>query len=64
METTSRIKLVNYTVKKGDSLFEIAQKFNTTPHQIRTWNRLSAKETIKPGDKLSLKLKRPTVENI
>ncbi len=63
-ETAGRIKLVNYTVKKGDSLFEIAQKFNTTPQQIRTWNRLSAKETIKAGDKLSLKLKRPAVENI
>jgi membrane-bound lytic murein transglycosylase D len=64
VETAGRIKLVNYTVKKGDSLSEIAQKFNTTPHHIRTWNHLSAKETIKPGDKLSLKLKRPTVENI
>jgi len=31
VETISRIKLVNYTVKKGDSLSEIAQKFNTTP---------------------------------
>jgi membrane-bound lytic murein transglycosylase D len=63
-ETTNRIKLVQYTVKKGDSLSEIAQKFNITPNQIRNWNRLSAKETIKPGDKLSLKLKRPSMENI
>ena len=63
-ETTSRIKLVFYTVKRGDSLAEIAQKFNTTPHQIRNWNRLSAKGAIKPGDKLNLKLKRPSVENI
>ena len=30
-ETVSRIKLVLYTVKRGDSLAEIAQKFNTTP---------------------------------
>ncbi|OGP51850.1 MAG: hypothetical protein A2Y79_08930 [Deltaproteobacteria bacterium RBG_13_43_22] len=63
-ETTSRIKLVLYTVKKGDSLSEIAQKFNTTPNLIRTWNRLSANGTIKPGDKLNLKLKKPIVENI
>ncbi len=63
-ETASRIKLVCYTVKRGDSLAEIAQKFNTTPHQIRNWNRLSAKGAIKPGDKLNLKLKRPSVENI
>jgi membrane-bound lytic murein transglycosylase D len=63
-ETENRVKLVHYTVKKGDNLSEIAQRFNTTPNQIRTWNRLPAKENIKPGDKLSLKLKRPTVENI
>lgn len=63
-ETASRIKLVLYTVKRGDSLAEIAQKFNTTPNEIRNWNRLSAKGAIKPGDKLNLKLKRPSVENI
>ena len=63
-ETASRIKLVLYKVKKGDSLAEIAQRFNTTTNQIRTWNRLSAKGTIKPGDMLNLKLKRPSVENI
>jgi membrane-bound lytic murein transglycosylase D len=63
-ETANQIKLVQYTVKKGDNLSEIAQKFNTTPNQIRTWNRLSAKANIKPGDKLSLKLKKSTVENI
>lgn len=56
------VRLVYYTVKKGDSLFEIAQRFNTTPNQIRNWNQLSARETIKPGDRL--KLKRPSREDI
>jgi membrane-bound lytic murein transglycosylase D len=64
-EGEGRIKLVIYTVKRGDSLSEIAQKFNTTPDQIRTWNRQAAKSPIKPGDKLSLKLiNRPSEENI
>jgi membrane-bound lytic murein transglycosylase D len=63
-ETETQMKKVRYTVKKGDSLSEIAQKFNTTPHQIRSWNRLSAKGNIKPGDKLNLKLKKSSVENI
>ncbi|MEW6188217.1 MAG: LysM peptidoglycan-binding domain-containing protein [Thermodesulfobacteriota bacterium] len=61
-QTEKRIKLVHYTVRKGDSLSEIAQKFNTTPNQIRNWNRLSAKEHIKPGDRL--KLKKTALENI
>jgi peptidoglycan lytic transglycosylase D len=60
----NRIKLVRYTVKKGDCLSEIAQKFNTTSDKIRNWNRLSSRNPIKPGDKLSLKLNRPPVENI
>jgi membrane-bound lytic murein transglycosylase D len=64
VESANRAKLVLYTVKRGDNLSEIAQKFNTTPNQIRTWNRLSTKGTIKPGDKLSLKIKRSTVANI
>lgn len=63
-EGKSGIKLVTYTVKKGDNLSEIAEKFNTTPDQIRAWNRLSSKGLIKPGDKLSLKFTKPPAENI
>ncbi|MBA4395691.1 MAG: hypothetical protein C0407_19230, partial [Desulfobacca sp.] len=63
-EAQDRIKLVHYTVKRGDSLSEIAQKFDTTPEKIRTWNKLSSKVPIKPGDKLSLKLVKRPVENI
>jgi membrane-bound lytic murein transglycosylase D len=63
-EGGERIKSVRYTVKRGDSLSEIAQKFNVKPDQIRTWNRLSNKRPIKPGDKLDLKLTKLTSENI
>ncbi len=63
-EGGERIKSVLYIVKRGDSLSEIAQKFNITPDQIRTWNRLSNKRPIKPGDKLGLKLTKPISENI
>lgn len=59
-----RIKPVLYTVRRGDSLSEIAQKFNITTDQIRTWNRLSHRSIIKPGDKLSLKFARPATDNI
>ncbi len=63
-EGRGRIKLVRYTVKRGDSLSEIAQKFKTTPDQIRAWNKLATRGPIKPGDKLDLKLIHPFVENI
>jgi LysM repeat protein len=63
-EGGSTIKQVLYTVKRGDNLFEIAQRFNTTPNQIRIWNKMSSKEHIRPGDKLSLKIKRNSLEKI
>src|SRR6202049_657457 len=31
---------IYYTVKRGDALFSIARKFETTPEQIQQWNQL------------------------
>lgn len=59
-----RIKPVLYTVRRGDSLSEIAHKFNITTDQIRTWNRLSHTSIIRPGDKLSLKFGKPATDTI
>ena len=63
-EGGGKIRLVIYTVKRGDSLSEIAQRFKTTPGQIRAWNKLASRGSIKPGDKLDLKLIHPSLENI
>lgn len=63
-EGAGKIRLVYYTVKKGDSLSEIAQRFKTTPDQIRAWNKRTTQGPIKPGDKLGLKLTNPSTENI
>lgn len=49
-------EFITYTVKQGDSLFDIAKSYKTTKEDIMKWNGL--KDTkIKPGDKL--KIKRP-----
>ncbi|MBS3975746.1 MAG: LysM peptidoglycan-binding domain-containing protein [Syntrophomonadaceae bacterium] len=42
-----------YTVKQGDSLFKIAQKFGTTADAIRSSNRLSG-NAIVPGQRLTI----------
>ena len=41
-----------YTVRKGDTLWEIAALYNTTVARLRAWNDVSNPSKIKAGDKL------------
>ena len=43
-----------YTVKRGDALFSIARKFDTTPEQIKQWNNLD-RDLVKIGQRLLVK---------
>lgn len=43
-----------YTVKEGDTISTIAEKFNVSVNTIRWANELNAKSTIKIGDKLTI----------
>ena len=43
-----------YTVKAGDSLSKIAQKYNVKVKDIRVWNDLNEESILKPGDKLTI----------
>jgi LysM repeat protein len=43
-----------YTVKRGDALFSIARKFDTTPEQLQQWNQLQG-DRVKIGQKLLVK---------
>ena len=43
-----------YEVKSGDSLYTIAKKFKVKVDQITTWNSLSKKALIKPGQLLTI----------
>ena len=45
---------VFYTVKQGDSLFDIAKSYKTTIDSIVKWNGLSGTK-IKAGDRLKIK---------
>jgi len=45
---------IYYTVKRGDALFSIARKFETTPEQIQKWNQLVG-DRVKIGQKLLVK---------
>ncbi|MDQ6992126.1 MAG: LysM peptidoglycan-binding domain-containing protein [Mariprofundus sp.] len=43
---------LRYTIRSGDSLWRIAQRFGTTAKDIARYNGLSAKKLIRPGDTL------------
>ena len=43
-----------YTVKSGDNLSVIAQKYKVKVSQIRDWNNLNEKDVLQPGDKLTI----------
>jgi len=43
-----------YIVKRGDALFSIARKFDTTPEQLKQWNQLQS-DLVKIGQRLLVK---------
>ena len=49
----AQLAQVSYKVKRGDTLFSIAQLFNTTVAKIKSWNRLSSNR-INPGRTLKI----------
>ena len=47
-----------YTVKKGDTLGQIADNYRIQARQIRSWNGIKYGEYIHPGQKIILWVKR------
>jgi membrane-bound lytic murein transglycosylase D len=47
---------VTYTVRSGDTLFAIARLFQVTVAQIVDWNDLGKGSSIKPGQKLTIRV--------
>ena len=45
---------VNYTVKRGDSLWLISKRFGTTVDKLRQWNKLPKGRHLQPGQVLVL----------
>lgn len=45
-------KQVTYVVQIGDTLWSIARRFNVAFHQLLTWNRISEKWQLRPGDSI------------
>ncbi len=45
---------VGYTVRRGDSLARVAQRFNVSVSQLRQWNNLEGQQYLQPGQRLTL----------
>lgn len=50
----ARRQRVNYSVRRGDSLASIGQRFRVTVADIRRWNNLGNGNLIRPGQTLTL----------
>ncbi len=54
----SKIKTVNsqiYAVKKGDTFWNISQRFSVSPKELAEWNKITLKTALVPGRKLTIK---------
>jgi len=51
----SIIKKVVYTIRSGDSLAMVANKFKVTLNEIKKWNpEVGEQKYVQPGDKVTL----------
>lgn len=53
LDSRQVVRKVGYVVRKGDSLYRIADKFNLKISDIQKWNQISSKY-LQPGDRLTL----------
>ena len=52
--TTAKAKKHIHTVKSGDSLWEIARKYRVTVNKLTRWNKISKRQTLRLGQKLTI----------
>ena len=48
------VKKIQYTVRNGDSLSRIADKFSVSVSDLSKWNRWDKKKALRPGQKLTV----------
>ncbi|MDC8830656.1 LysM peptidoglycan-binding domain-containing protein [Alteromonas gilva] len=58
------MRTLTYTVRRGDSLARIAQKFNLRTSDITKWNNLNPKKYLQPGQKLTLHVDVTRLRNV
>ena len=52
-----------YTVKRGDNLWDIGRHYGIGVSQLTSWNGISRKSLLKPGQKLTVWVKEDSKKN-
>ena len=52
--TPQKLRKLSYRVRRGDSLYLIAEKFDLTIREITRWNKLDRNKYLQPGQRLTL----------
>ncbi|QKG57360.1 LysM peptidoglycan-binding domain-containing protein [Hymenobacter sp. BRD128] len=61
-EATPRYRRVHYTVRRGQTVASVAEKFEVSPSQVRRWNELPKHATLRPGRELLVFVPLPPAE--
>ena len=51
-EASPRYRRLRYTVRRGQTVATVAEKFDVSPAQVRRWNELPKHATLRPGREL------------
>ena len=60
----SNLRTLDYYIKSGDTLYELAQEFNTSVAVLRKLNDLSDTDVIRIGDKITLPINNLTPKQV
>lgn len=56
LESAGDGKRFTYTVRRGDTLWDIGRQYGVSVAQLTRWNGISSKQALKPGQRLKLAL--------
>jgi membrane-bound lytic murein transglycosylase D len=61
-EAAPRRRRVYYTVRRGQTVASVAEKFDVSPSQVRRWNELPKHATLRPGRELVILMPQSSTE--
>jgi membrane-bound lytic murein transglycosylase D len=60
-KNAQQTRTIRYTVKRGDSLYAIAKKYDVTVENLRHWNNLSRDSSLQPGQRIKVRVNATNV---